>query len=531
MSKTASFIPPLKKGDRLSKKWIIATALFFLTILTRLPFYTQFPQGDEGHFAMAVLEFDVSKTQPQMPGMFIIFIWMARFFHLFLDDPTLSLVAVNIVASGVTVSALYLLGKSWYNHQVGLSVSLLTLTSPLFWYHSVTAFSHTLEFTWVVLIIAAAYLTSFGNRLALFNLAILMGLAGGIRPSTPFFMLPLALVSLFLGWRFGSPNSGYRFKLTDIFIAVSLGLAAVAVWFIPLIVSSGGWENYWQLIQEWIPLHTERRDADSLAKIFDNFMVFMKAYFRLVGVAIIPMFLMLVCDRQAIAHIIRRDRHIQTLCLSWFPGMLYFLFVHLRRKSQAMTIMPGIMMMAGLTIVWLGDRWQTQKPDFFTTISAAISKPFQKSFILSGWGIVTAAIVCVNGLFFLFGPAGMPTAQDIRVFNRDIGERIEFVRDRFSPETTVVLTRHYYYRLIDLYLSDYQQQGLSRDLGSEAIVLPTHVETLVLLDNRIFTDPTQTPGFQTLEMPSGNQIRYITWSEDFQLQLRDQGAILIKKGL
>ncbi|WP_273249278.1 glycosyltransferase family 39 protein [Limnospira indica] len=144
MSNTSGVIPPLKKGDRISPKWIIATVLFFLTILTRLPFHTQFPQGDEGHFAMAVLEFDVSKTQPQMPGMFIIFIWMARFFHLFLDDPTLSLVAVNIVASGVTVAALYLLAKSWYNHQVGLSVALLTLTSPLFWYHSVTAFSHTL---------------------------------------------------------------------------------------------------------------------------------------------------------------------------------------------------------------------------------------------------------------------------------------------------------------------------------------------------------------------------------------------------
>ncbi|CDM94674.1 hypothetical protein ARTHRO_20208 [Limnospira indica PCC 8005] len=52
---------------------------------------------------------------------------------------------------------------------------------------------------------------------------------------------------------------------------------------------------------------------------------------------------------------------------------------------------------------------------------------------------------------------------------------------------------------------------------------------MVLLDNRIFPDPTQTPGFQALEMPSGNPIRYITWSEDSQLQLGDQGAILIYK--
>lgn len=527
MGQTAGIIPPLKNGDRISKHWIIATGLFLLTILTRLPFHTQFPQGDEGHFAMAVLEFDVSKTQPQMPGMFIIFIWMARFFNVFLDDPTLSLVAVNIIASGVTVAALYLLGKTWYNYKVGLSVSLLTLTSPLFWHYSITALSHTLEFCWVVLIIWAAYLTGLGHRPALFTLAILMGLAGGIRPSTPFFMLPLALISLFLGLVFQSSNSSPRFKLTDVFIAIGLGLAAVAFWFIALIASSGGWDNYWQMVQEWIPLHTERRDADSLVKIFDNLMIFMKAYFRMVGLAIIPMLWMIVCDRQAITHLMRRDWRIQTLSLSFIPGMLYFLFVHLRRKSQTFTIMPGIMMMAGLTIVWLGDRWQIQKPDFFTTLSTVISRIFQKSVVISGWGVLTAAIITINGLFFLLGPAGMPTAQDIRVFNQDISERIEFVRDRFPPETTVILTRHYYYRLVDLYLSDYQLQGLSHDLGPEAIIVPPNVDTLVLLDNRIFPEPTQTPSFQTLEMPSGNQMRYITLSEDFQLQLTDQGAIPI----
>ncbi|MEB3883450.1 hypothetical protein [Lyngbya sp. CCY1209] len=501
---------PSASGDRIWKDSAIAIALFALTILTRLPFHTQFPEGDEGHFAMAVREFDVSRNQPQMPGMFIIFIWMARFFNLFIDDPTLSLVAVNIVASGVTVAALFLLGNAWYNRRVGWSVSLLALTSPLFWYYGETAFSHALEFCWVVLIYLAAYYTGLGDRRALFSLAILMGLAGGIRPSTPFFLLPLALVAVFFGWRRSrKTDSQNSFTFFQVILAFGVGWLAVALWFVPLIASAGGWQSYWELVQNWLPVHTTRQDADSLGEVFDNVMVLMKAYFRVVGLAIIPMFWMLVRDRTAIGYLIRRDWKIQSSFAALIPGLLYFSLVHLRRKPQTFTIMPAVLIMGGLTMVWWGDR---------------LSKYHRQA-----WAIVTAAIVGLNGLFFLFGPPGMPTAGELRRFNLDVGERIEFVRDRFPPETTVVLTRDYYYRLMDLYFQNYQLPDLSHDLDEDAIVLPPHIRTLVLFDDRIFSEPGQAENFQTMNMPSDRPIRYLNWLPEWQVKLSENGAILMRR--
>ena len=67
--------------------WIItAIALFCLGIITRLPFQSQIVWGDGGNFALAVEHFDMRLAQPQMPGMFIIFIGFARFFNLFLHN-------------------------------------------------------------------------------------------------------------------------------------------------------------------------------------------------------------------------------------------------------------------------------------------------------------------------------------------------------------------------------------------------------------------------------------------------------------
>ncbi len=473
--------------------WIPAIALFVLGVATRLPFQTQIASGDQSNFALAVEHFDLRLNQPQMPGMFVIFIFLGRFFNLFLDDPTASLVMVNVVASGIAAAMLYVMGTNWYNARVGWTVALLMLTSPFLWYYGETAFSHMAEFCWVVLIDYAAYLTGLGNRKALFVLALLMGVGGGIRPSTPFFLLPLSLVAVFLGLR------TRKFNLVHLAAAVLVGLAGIAVWMIPLVMMSGGPQAYWDLLQGWLPLHAERQDADSLVKVFDNIMLLLKAFLRVVGLAIVPMLWFLIRDRAALSHSLRRDWRIQTLFLSIVPGLMYFIFVHLRRKSQTLTVMPAVIVMAGLTVVWLGDRFQKHNRH--------------------AWVLLTTAIVSLNGLFFLVGPEGLPTARDIGNFNTELTERIEFVQENFPAETTAILTRDYYSRIVSLYLRDYQEPRLADRLGDDPILVSPHVRTLVLLDDKVFNQPGQDAGFQKLVMPSGNTIRYRTWLAEQRLQL------------
>ena len=477
--------------------WLIpAIVLFCLGILTRLPFQSQIVWGDGGNFALAVEHFDMRLAQPQMPGMFVIFIGFARFFNLFLHNPTASLVMVNVVASGLAAAMLYVIGTSWFNPRVGWTAALLMLTSPLIWFNGEMALSHMLEFAWVVLIDYAAYRTGLGEKKALFGLGILMGLAGGIRPSTPFFLLPVALVATFVGLR------KRKFNLVDVAVAVLMGLIAIALWMIPLIISTGGWGTYWGMIWQWLPLHTERQDADSLVKFLDNVLLLLKAILRTVGLGLIPLLWVVAIKRPNWLRSCRRNWGNSVIALSVLPGFLFFILVHLRRKAQSLTIMPGFILLAALAIVSFSEHiWQGKR---------------------QRWALLTAVIISLNGLFFVFGPVGVPTWREIRSFDAKFIEPIEFIQENFDPETTAILAHPLYKRLVPVYLREYQQPHLSSlvaDYRDRPQILTSTVDTLVLLDKKIFRNPEQSKDFQNLVMPSGKIIRYLTWSEDQQLQV------------
>ena len=477
-------------------RWLLsAIALFGLGIVTRLPFQSQIAWGDGGNFALAVEHFDVRLEQPQMPGMFIIFIGLARFFNLFLHNSTASLVMVNVVASGVAASLLYIMGTTWFNRRVGWTAALLMLTSPILWFNGGMALSHMIEFTWVVLIDYAAYQTGLGDKKALFSLGILMGLAGGIRPSTPFFLLPLALVATFFGLRTG------KFKPLDVILAVVMGLVAIALWMTPLIISSGGWDTYWHMVQQWLPVHTERGDADSLIKIIDNILLFLKAILRTVGLGIIPLIWFIGSKRVKW----RGNWGISTILWSVIPGACFFLLVHLRRKAQTLTIMPGFILLGALAIVSFSDHfWKGKR---------------------QRWAFLTATIVSLNGLFFLFGPLGVPTWREIRSFDAKFIEPMTIIRENFDPKTTAILSHPLHKRMVAVYLKEYQQPHLSSRVANNPNipqVVTSPVNTLILLDRKILRNPEQSKDFQKLVMPSGKTLRYLTWSEDKQLEVTTQ---------
>ena len=491
----------------IDNRWLLtAIALFFLGVITRLPFQSQIVWDDGGNFALAVEHFDMRLQQPQMPGMFVVFIGLARFFNLFLHNPTASLVMVNVVASGVAAAMLYVIGTSWFNPRVGWTAALLMLTSPLIWFNGEMALSHMIEFAWIVLIDYAAYRTGLGEKKALFGLAILMGLAGGIRPSTPFFLLPLALVATFVGLR------KRKFNLKDVAVAVAMGLAAIALWMIPLIISSGGWDSYWGLIQGWLPLHTERKDADSVIKIIDNVFVLLKALLRTVGLGILPLLWIVAIKKPNWLKSCRQNWGNGVIAMSVLPGLLFFLLVHLRRKGQTLTIMPGFILLAALAIVSFSESLWPRKRQ--------------------RWALLTAVIVSLNGLFFLFGPDEVSTWREIRNFDARFIEPIEFIQENFDPETTAILSHPQYKRLVPIYLREYQQPHLSSqvaDFRDRPQILTTPVDTLVLLDKRVLRNPEQTKDFQTLVMPSGTTIRYLTWPQDKQLQVTTKHVKLMSQ--
>ena len=500
-----SFMPKTLFAD--SQPWVRTwwPVLFLggVGIATRILFASEVVRpGDAGHFTLAVEHFDVRLQQPQMPGMFIVFIFLARGFNLWLQDPHASLIAVNILASGVAASLLYLIGREWFNEKVGWAASLLMLSSPAVWHRAEVALSHVTEFCWVLLIDYAAYRAGLGQRNFLFLLGFLMGFAGGIRPSTPFFLLPFALFATYRGLR----TRGFNLK--DFAIAFLIGLLAIALWFVPLIQSSGGWGEYWSLIQSWLPLHSERTDADSWAKVFDNILLFLKALLYVVGVAFLPMLWSAWRQR---SHWLRHPwpRHWpgQAFMLSILPGTLFFVLVHLRRQDQTFTVMPSFILIAGIGLVALGKRLRDRHRQAF--------------------GLVLGTVVTFNSLFFLLGPDGVPTVYELRRHDAEFKASIEYIQANFAPATTAVLTHPYYSRLPDIYFPDYQEPKLSVRVQDEPFPLEPQVRTLVLLGKKVYRRPGQDDEFQQELLPdSPYPLRYLTWSEDNRLWVTRSSAEL-----
>jgi len=211
--------------------WIV-TALFLGTVLSRIPFRSQvLYHWDSVNLAFAMQDFDIAAEQPQPPG-YILYVWLCRLVDYLFHDPQTTMVWISMVASGLAVGFLYLLGREMWGQQVGLLGALFLASSPLFWFYGEIAVPHTVDAFLVILSVWLLYRVWCGEAHVLWLAAIALGVAGGVRQQTLVFLLPLALYAT---WR-----AGWKRLLP----AGLLGIAVCLAWFVPLAASCGGLGAY-----------------------------------------------------------------------------------------------------------------------------------------------------------------------------------------------------------------------------------------------------------------------------------------------
>jgi 4-amino-4-deoxy-L-arabinose transferase-like glycosyltransferase len=214
-----------------STRWI-APALFMVTILSRLPFQSQYLyHWDSVNMAFGVLQFDVANGAPQYPG-YIVYIAIAQLANLFFDDPQRTMVFISLLSSGLGVVTLFYLGREMFNPVTGLIAALFLVASPLFWFYGEIALPHTFALFLITLCAGLLYKILIGQTRWLWWTIALVALMGGFRLQDLFFLSPLILVSC------------YRLGLWRILAALLLGGLVTVVWFIPLLAYSGGFRAY-----------------------------------------------------------------------------------------------------------------------------------------------------------------------------------------------------------------------------------------------------------------------------------------------
>ncbi len=503
--------PHTTKGEDRVKAWDWMTMflLIGLGIVSRLPFQsTILHHWDSVNFALALEHFDVRLHQPHPPGTFLVYILVGRLFNLFLHNPNASLVWVSIIATGLAMAAIFILGTIWFDRRTGLATALLIVTSPLVWFHGEVALSYQLEFLWVLMIILACCKVPAGATKALYASALLLGLSGGIRPNTPFFLFPLWFTAV------GSGVWARKYSVRNLAVALSLLATGVGLWAIPVVIMSGGPAAYWHVLESWRAEHLE--EGGMAARIARLGMITLYG----VGAGLIPVGWALLREWRVLRGNLLHDRRTQAFALWIGPALAYFIFIHLRQSGQTFTIVPAFIIIAGISTVSVGGylEWLNRK----------------------AWVIVTAFVVICNGVFFLFGPAyrfgrsadlifNPPTWAAIRNYDTEIERRLDVIRREFTPEETVVIAGPRNFRLPDFYLRDYQDTSLYARLGEDAIVLPSKVHTLVLFDDDVFPEMSVKSGLRLLSLPGGGSIRYIRWNDDQQVRMSESSFEVQKR--
>ncbi|RMF41201.1 MAG: hypothetical protein D6755_12850, partial [Anaerolineae bacterium] len=221
---------------------------FLLGVLTRLPFRSQIlNHWDSVNFALALRHFDITLHQPHPPGTFMLYLGLGKLFTLLIPDENAALVWLGVLLSGLGVMGMYLLGEALFDRRTGILAAAFSLTSPLVWYHGEVALSYILEYAWVPLVVYAIYRMESRSPGWMLAASLLLGVSGGVRPNTPVFLFPL--------WAWAVWRNRYSWKQFFL-LGVLPGALGVLLWFVPMVLLTGGLGKYIEVMQWWQAQHT-----------------------------------------------------------------------------------------------------------------------------------------------------------------------------------------------------------------------------------------------------------------------------------
>ena len=462
---------PQATGSIPSGLWLLG--LFVVGLVSRWATRSQLVQAwDAGNFVLALDGFDLEGHVPHMPGVFWCLIALGRLLRpLTGGDGVAALELVNALAAASALPCGWWLGRSFGGPRVGAWLVGLLFSAPLLWFYASQPLSYGAELGWVVAIGCCAWRVAEGDPRLVLPLAALLATAGGIRPNTPLFLLPLVVVACWRGWWKGV--AGWRFGA-----GIALGLGLLAAWGGAFLAEVGGMERFWPLFQSWKGDHSGQARGDGP---LGNLWLLLRA----VGLtAPVALALALVRWRRAAVLVPapapggdgQRERaegrwRVVFLVLWITPSALYLVLVHVTRMGHATTLLPAVLLALAWRLAATGGR---------------AGGPLR-------WPRDLALVVALQCLLFLVVP-GDRFAASLRQFDREWGQAIAAAR-RFDPATTLVITtgrsnlRAYRLPSVHLPAYDHDRADFRLDQEGPSIAVRPPLRRVVVLDRGLRMAP------------------------------------------
>ncbi len=457
--------------------WLCALLLVLAGALSRWATRTELVQAwDAGNFVLALTDFDLDRHQPHLPGCFWWLISLGRLSLPLVDgNGVAALELVNAVVAALALPFGWLLAYRWGGLRAAWWMAALLFSGPLLWFYASQPLSYGTELGWVTAIGCCAWGVAEGERGFLPPLSLLMATAGGIRPNTPLFLLPLVLLCCLRGWRHG-------LQAWRLLAAAALGLGLLLWWGHAFLEEAGGLGAYWSRLMAWKGDHAQQASEGG---VLGNTWLLLRTI-ALTAPAAIGLAL-LTWRRGATAGTLPAAagswRWRRLFIALWvLPSALYLLLVHFTRMGHATTLLPALLLLLAGRLAAVGRE----------------TGPLR-------WPRDLLLVLLLQCLLFLLVP-GDRFAENLRSYDHEWGVAIRAAR-RFDPSTTLVVvsgrSNRRAYRLPSVHLSayDHGEADLVLDQRRDFIDVKPPLRRVLLLDRGLAVSAAAVPGdsrFETL---------------------------------
>ena len=445
---------------------------FLITVITRIPFTSRLLyHADSVHFALALEKYDITLHQPHPPGYFL-YVMLGRLLNLFIEDANAVFVVISVIFSGLAVVAIYFLGREIYDNKIGVLAAAIAITSPNFWFHGEVALSYIVEAFFSTVAAFFCWKIFRGEHKYIWLSAIALGMAGGIRQNTLVFLLPLWLFSV------------KKVPIAKALLSFGLLGFVCLLWFVPMIIMTGGWDAYRNAFRELWLFHTGRfsvfeRGWEAI-RSFSSLLFTFTFYGLGSGIFVLGLSAYSLV-RNGKLKLLDKDK---TLFFSFWllPPVLFYLliFIHPSNPGYVLVFLPALFVIAAVSTKHISDELTTQatnfrnlsfpqsvggNPDKKGTMDARLRTPGMTPFdcrVTMTMGnrllkmIASAFILCNTAIFLL---SGIPVSlREITNHDRDLSEMLDAIK-RFDPLRAVVFVRPYSFfsfRHIMYYLPEYK---------------------------------------------------------------------------
>lgn len=404
--------------------------LFFITVISRIPFTSKYLYHmDSVQYALALEQYNITVHQPHPPGYFL-YVMLGRFLNYFIHDANITFIVISILFSGLTVVAVFYLGKEIFDRKIGIIAAVIAMTSPNLWFHGEVALTNVVEAFFSTFVALLCWRINKGKHAYIWLSVVALAVAGGIRQNTIIFLFPLWLFSV----------KGVPIRKT----VSSLGLLIVCclLWFLPMVYMTGGWSAYQDAFRELWLFNTG--NVSVFERGWATFRIFSSclARFTVYGVGG-GIFILVLATYSLIRK--KRIRSLDKSKVAFFslwilPSFLFFLliFIHPSNPGYVLIFMPALFILTASSIDFIG-----------ADIRRLMHKDITTSIVL--------AIVAIN-LFMFFSSRYLTSYREIRTHDKNLSIMLDGIKKYDPSETAIFIPPYsfYGYRHVMYYLPRYR---------------------------------------------------------------------------